>query len=194
MKFSHLVEFTNFILEKLDIERVSDIKNISLDYENNILTINETEYKIVALEDVEALLINKIKEDIKSYDFEYYIFLDELIYLVDYIDKNKLINYILENFDDIKEDLKIKGFKEKLSKESIKYFIDNINLDDLIFEYLETCDVIANCIFIDNDDIDNIIDEYEEEFLKFYLKLKKINEYLDYTKCAMFTSCILLFN
>ena len=144
MKFSHLVEFTNFILEKLDIERVSDIKNISLDYENNILTINETEYKIVALEDVEALLINKIKEDIKSYDFEYYIFLDELIYLVDYIDKNKLINYILENFDDIKEDLKIKGFKEKLSKESIKYFIDNINLDDLIFEYLDTCDVIAN--------------------------------------------------
>ena len=168
MKFSHLVEFTNFILEKLDIERVSDIKNISLDYENNILTINETEYKIIALEDVEALLINKIKEDIKSYDFEYYIFLDELIYLVDYIDKNKLINYILENFDDIKEDLKIKGLKEKLSKESIKYFIDNINLDDLIFEYLDTCDVIANCIFIDNDDIDNIIDEYEEEFLKFY--------------------------
>ena len=37
MKFSHLVEFTNFIIEKLDIERVSDIKNISLDYENNIL-------------------------------------------------------------------------------------------------------------------------------------------------------------
>ena len=65
---------------------------------------------------------------------------------------------------------------------------------NLIFEYLDTCDVIANCIFIDNDDIDNIIDEYEEEFLKFYLKLKKINEYLDYTKCAMFTSCILLFN
>ena len=182
MKFSHLVEFTNFILEKLDIERVSDIKNISLDYENNILTINETEYKIIALEDVEALLINKIKEDIKSYDFEYYIFLDELIYLADYIDKDKLYNYILENFDDIKEDLKIKGFKE------------NINLDDLIFEYLDTCDVIANCIFIDNDDIDNIIDEYEEEFLNFYLKLKKINEYLDYTKCAMFTSCILLFN
>ena len=26
MKFSHLVEFTNFILEKLDIEKVSDIK------------------------------------------------------------------------------------------------------------------------------------------------------------------------
>ena len=70
----------------------------------------------------------------------------------------------------------------------------NINLDDLIFEYLDTCDVIANCIFIDNDDIDNIIDEYEEEFLNFYLKLKKINEYLDYTKCAMFTSCVLLFN
>ena len=194
MKFSHLVEFTNFILEKLDIEKVSDIKNISLDYENNILIINETKYKIVALEDVESLLINKIKEDIKSHDFEYYIFLDGLIYLVDYIDKDKLYNYILENFDDIKENLEIKGFKEKLSKESIKYFIDNINLDDLIFKYLDASDVIANCISIDNDDIDNIIDEYEEEFLDFYLESKEIDEYLDYTKCAMFTSCVLLFN
>ena len=194
MKFSHLVEFTNFILEKLDIEKVSDIKNISLDYENNILIINETKYKIVALEDVESLLINKIKEDIKSHDFEYYIFLDGLIYLVDYIDKDKLYNYILENFDDIKENLEIKGFKEKLSKESIKYFIDNTNLDDLIFKYLDASNVIANCISIDNDDIDNIIDEYEEEFLDFYLESKEIDEYLDYTKCAMFTSCVLLFN
>ena len=59
MKFSHLVEFTNFIIEKLDIERKKKKKKISLDYENNILTINETEYKIIALEDVEALLINK---------------------------------------------------------------------------------------------------------------------------------------
>ena len=47
-----------------------------------------------------------IKEKIND-DEKYYIFLDELIYLVDYIDKYKLINYILENFDDINVYIKI---------------------------------------------------------------------------------------
>ena len=92
------IELFRDFIDYLDNKKIIyAIDNLSIDTDNTI-NLNRKKYKLLSFSNIQEILENKIKFDIKNNNFN---FLKQTIpYTVYYIDKDKLINYILENIND----------------------------------------------------------------------------------------------
>ena len=164
--------FRDFIDYLDNKEIIYTIDNLSIDADNTI-NLNRKKYKLLSFSNIQEILENKIKSDIKNNNFN---FLKQTIpYTVYYIDKDKLINYILENINDF--DI---FYEKDKNYQTIKKFVENIKIHEIVYNYLDLdSDTICSLVTLNDEDILSIIRDFQYELLEYYKK--QINKLSDYS-------------
>ena len=178
--------FKDFIDYLYNEEIIYAIDNLSIDADNTI-NLNKKKYKLLSLKDVKQLLQDKIKSDVEDNNYD---FLKEIDCLEEYVDPDKLFNYILNNYDDLELDFEEEDTEEKDLKKLIDTFLINNSIEDIINNYLNINSVYYNCITLENDDIDDIIENYKQELLEYYEN--DIYKYHNFSIFCDLESCFVL--
>ena len=159
MEIKLIKEFINYMEEN----KTDNIYALTLDDDNNEIILNQNEYAILSFKDAIEILKSKLQSDIKNQDYN---LLSEVICLSDYIDENKLFDFILNNYDYL-DDLNFEyEFKKGYSLASaIHSLIKNYSIKDIICDYLYGTSVYNECLVINDDDIDDIIESNLDTFM-----------------------------
>ena len=161
------IELFRDFIDYLDNKKIIyAIDNLSIDTDNTI-NLNRKKYKLLSFSNIQEILENKIKSDIKNNNFN---FLKQTIpYTVYYIDKDKLINYILENINDF--DI---FYEKDQNYQTIK------KLHEIVYNYLDLdSSTICSLVTLNDEDILSIIRDFQYELLEYYKK--QINKLSDYS-------------
>ena len=184
MEIKLIKEFINYMEEN----KTDNIYALTLDDDNNEIILNQNEYAILSFKDAIEILKSKLQSDIKNQDYN---LLSEVICLSDYIDENKLFDFILNNYNYL-EDLNLEDeIKKGYSLASaIHTFINDNSPENIVFSYLYGTSVYNECLVINDDDIDDIIENYKQELLEYYKN--DTYEYYNFSIICNLESCFVL--
>ena len=184
MEIKLIKEFINYMEEN----KTDNIYALTLDDDNNEIILNQNEYAILSFKDAIEILKSKLQSDIKNQDYN---LLSEVICLSDYIDENKLFDFILNNYDYL-DDLNFEyEFKKGYSLASaIHSLIKNYSIKDIIFDYLYGTSVYNECLVINDNDINNIIESHLDTLM--YNYKYNYDEYSNYYYYCKLQSCFVL--
>ena len=184
MEIKLIKEFINYMEEN----KTDNIYALTLDDDNNEIILNQNEYAILSFKDAIEILKSKLQSDIKNQDYN---LLSEVICLSDYIDENKLFDFILNNYNYL-EDLNLEDeIKKGYSLASaIHSLIKNYSIKDIIFDYLYGTSVYNECLVINDDDIDDIIESNLDTFM--YNYKYNYDEYSNYSYYCKLQDCFIL--
>ena len=184
MEIKLIKEFINYMEEN----KTDNIYALTLDDDNNEIILNQNEYAILSFKDAIEILKSKLQSDIKNQDYN---LLSEVICLSDYIDENKLFDFILNKYNYL-EDLNLEDeIKKGYSLASaIHSLIKNYSIKDIIFDYLYGTSVYNECLVINDNDINNIIESHLDALMYNYkYNYDKDSNYYYYCKLQ---SCFVL--
>ena len=184
MEIKLIKEFINYMEEN----KTDNIYALTLDDDNNEIILNQDKYIILSFEDAKRILKSKLQLDIKNQDYN---LLSEVICLSDYIDENKLFDFILNNYNYL-EDLNLEDeIKKGYSLASaIHSLIKNYSIKDIIFDYLYGTSVYNECLVINDDDIDDIIESNLDTLM--YNYKYNYDKYSNYSYYCKLQDCFIL--
>ena len=184
MEIKLIKQFINYIEDN----KIDNIYTLTLDDDNNEIILNQNEYAILSFEDAKEILKYKLQSDIKNQDYN---LLSEVINLPDYIDENKLFDFILNNYNYL-EDLNLEDeIKKGYSLASaIHTLINNNSLENIVFNYLYGTSVYNECLVINNNDINNIIESHLDVLM--YNYKYNYDEYSNYSYYCKLQDCFIL--